>query len=253
MHFNFKKTQPDSKQTTSYFKAIAAIGIGLSLCTQSIFAKEKDMLSTQQQNIIPVAAFTANGDITALKQAIGKGLDAGLSINQIREVLIQMYAYVGFPRSLNGINAMVEVLDERKAQGIKDTVGQDATPLPKDTDINAKGNQTRNDIFKTDLTHNQAAYAQFAPMIDVYLKEHLFGDIFARDVLDYQQRELATVAALAAISGTDAQLKGHLNASMNVGLTPEQLDAFAQIMRQAVSPESGQRIETLLAEIEASR
>lgn len=207
------------------------------------------MLTAQQQHIAPIAAYTANGNIDALKAAFNQGLDAGLTVNEIREVLIQMYAYTGFPRSLNGINAFIEVLDERKAQGITDTIGAHATPLPENADINAMGNATRNELFQTDLTDNQAAYAQFAPAIDVYLKEHLFGDIFANDVLNHQERELATVAALSALSGTDAQLKGHLNASMNTGLTPEQLYEFSQVLSSDVSKEAGERVQTQLAEI----
>jgi 4-carboxymuconolactone decarboxylase len=51
---------------------------------------------------------------------------------------------------------------------------------------------------------------EFAPAIDEYLKDHLFGDIFARDNLDWQSRELATVAALAAMSGVESQMQFHL-------------------------------------------
>lgn len=43
----------------------------------------------------------------------------------------------------------------------------------------------------------------FAPSIDCYLKEHLFGAIFANNILNHQQRELVTVSALATIQGTE--------------------------------------------------
>jgi alkylhydroperoxidase/carboxymuconolactone decarboxylase family protein YurZ len=54
---------------------------------------------------------------------------------------------------------------------------------------------------------------EFAPAINEYLKTHLFGDIFARDNLDWQSRELATVGALAAMSGVEPQLQSHISAS----------------------------------------
>lgn len=60
----------------------------------------------------------------------------------------------------------------------------------------------------------------FSPNIDTYLKDHLFGAIFANDVLNRRERELATVSALAALPAP-AQLRSHLNVCMNVGLTPE--------------------------------
>ena len=43
------------------------------------------------------------------------------------------------------------------------------------------------------------SYAEFAPVMKRFLKEHLFADIFERDVLTYDERELATVSILAAI------------------------------------------------------
>lgn len=44
----------------------------------------------------------------------------------------------------------------------------------------------------------QGAVLTFAPVLDQYLKAHLFGDIFGRDNLDWKTRELATIASLAA-------------------------------------------------------
>ena len=56
-------------------------------------------LSAKQQSIVTIAAFTANGDLQKLKTALNEGLDAGLTVNEIKEVLVQMYAYCGFPRA----------------------------------------------------------------------------------------------------------------------------------------------------------
>ncbi len=57
------------------------------------------LLNTKERALIPIAAFTASGDMTKLKASISQGLNLGLSIIEIREVLQQMYAYAGFPRS----------------------------------------------------------------------------------------------------------------------------------------------------------
>ena len=63
-------------------------------------------LNARQKSIVTIAAFTASGDLQKLKTALNEGLDAGLTVNEIKEVLIQMYAYAGFPRSLNGIDSL---------------------------------------------------------------------------------------------------------------------------------------------------
>lgn len=87
-------------------------------------------LNTKQDKIVTIAAFTAAGHLQKLKTALNEGLDAGLTINKIKEILVQMYAYAGFPRSLNGINTFLEVLEEREKKGIKDEPGKEPSPLP---------------------------------------------------------------------------------------------------------------------------
>jgi len=63
------------------------------------------------------------------------------------------------------------------------------------------GNQTR--LAGRPVTG--AIYA-FVPAIDQFLKGHLFGDIFGRDNLDFQSREIATIAALANMKGVNSLL-----------------------------------------------
>lgn len=76
----------------------------------------KETLTEKQQSIIQISAITAKGNLQALKPLLNKGLDAGLTINQIKEALVHLYAYCGFPRSIRGLQTFMEVLDERKAK-----------------------------------------------------------------------------------------------------------------------------------------
>ncbi|MDO3385629.1 carboxymuconolactone decarboxylase family protein [Gilvimarinus sp. SDUM040013] len=207
-------------------------------------------LNDRQAAIVPIAALTASGQLDKLRLALHRALDQGLTVYEAREVMIQLYAYAGFPRSLNGLNTLIAVIDERAEQGLETTTGKDASPLPADYDANSVGNKVRNEITGRDMTNNPSGYAQFAPMIDVFLKEHLFGDIFVRDTLNYKDRELVTISALAAMSGTDAQLNGHLRVSLNVGLTRDQLQGFVDVLHNTVSEQSAQRAQILLNSIQ---
>ena len=74
-------------------------------------------LNAKQKGIVTIAAFTASGDLEKLKTALNEGLDAGLTVNEIKEVLVQMYAYAGFPRSLNGISYLHGRLGRTGAEG----------------------------------------------------------------------------------------------------------------------------------------
>ena len=202
---------------------------------------DKGSLNDKQKSIVTIAAFTASGELERLENALNQGLDSGLTINEIKEVLVQMYAYAGFPRSLNGISTFMKVLDERKARGITDEVGKDASPLPEDLDRDTYGARVRAELAGLDEIPPPAEWQEFAPVIDSFLKEHLFADIFARDVLDDQARELATIAALANMKGTAGQLKFHLGAAMNTGLTEAQMRQFIEVLGGNDDKDRGRR------------
>lgn len=203
-------------------------------------------LNARQQAIVPIAAFTANGDLSRLKLALVEGLDTGLTVNEIKEILVQLYAYAGFPRSLNGIHAFMAVLEERQAQGIKDEVGKQAAPLPADFDRDAYGAKVRAQLAGQKEIPPPGGYQVFTPVIDTFLKEHLFADIFVRDVLTHRERELVTIAALAAMPGTEGQLGFHLGAAMHTGLTDAQLKDFIRVLDVKVDQKAAERARGVL-------
>ena len=213
----------------------------------------QEALPLRQQKIAPIAAHTASGNLAKLDTALRDGLDAGLTVSEIREVLVQMYAYAGFPRSLNGINTFIKVLSDREAAGIIDPAGASASPLPDDFDSKLAGNEVRNELVGRDLTNNPSAYAHFAPVIDDYLKGHLFGDIFARDVLSFKDREIATLAALASMERLAPQLQAHFKVSLNIGLTESELLSLTQILEVAVDTVAADSAREALAEVLAER
>jgi alkylhydroperoxidase/carboxymuconolactone decarboxylase family protein YurZ len=120
--------------------------------------------------------------------ALNDRLDAGLTVNEIKEVLVQLYAYTGFPRSLNALQTFADVLKQRKQDGIKDELGKEASPLPSDKSKLQFGMEMQTKLLGQPV---KGEVFEFAPAIDQFLKEHLFGDIFGRDNLDWKNRELA--------------------------------------------------------------
>lgn len=181
---------------------------------KSITNQTQEKLSIKQKSIIPIAAHTATGDIKKLEFALNKGLDSGLTINEIKEIFVHSYAYAGFPRALNGINTFMSVLDKRAKQGTKDVVGREATAVPANFDSNSFGHKTRNYLVGRDMSNPTGGYQVFVPTIDKFLVEHLFADIFYRDTLNYQEHQLVTISILAAMKGTEPQLRSHLGVSM---------------------------------------
>lgn len=200
---------------------------------------DKEALSSRQQGIVTIAAFTAKGDIPNLTAALHEGLDNGLTVNEIKEVLVQMYAYAGFPRSLNGINAFMAVMDDRRQKGIQDEAGPEARVMPQDLDRDEYGKNVRLQLVNRTEEVPPAGYQVFTPIIDTFLKEHLFADIFYRDNLDYLSREIATVSALAGLGNVESQLQSHMNIAMNVGLTEAQMQNLLQVINTRVGKTEG--------------
>lgn len=210
-----------------------------------------DRLSARQQAIPLIAAAMASSQMDKLNAALNQGLDAGLTINEAKEILVQLYAYTGFPRSLNALSELMKVVEARKQRGIKDVEGKEPLkPVPVGEELLRTGTANQTKISGAPV---QGPLFDFAPVINQFLQTHLFGDIFARDNLDWQSRELATVGALAATPGVEAQLLSHTRASMRVGLTAAQLSQLAQVLREKGESDAAARAERALQQALASR
>ena len=109
------------KKSMKTFVKIIATSVIAMVCIASISearAEENETLSDRQKKIIPIATFTASGNMQKLEIALSEGLDAGLTVNEIKEILVHTYAYAGFPRALNGIAIYMAVLDKRDEHGL---------------------------------------------------------------------------------------------------------------------------------------
>lgn len=213
-------------------------------------AAEKKELTARQISIVSVAAFTAQGDLVRLKSVLNEALDSGMTVNEVKEVLVQMYAYCGFPRSLNGLNTLIAVLDERKALSVVDEIGRAATPVDPKRNRYAIGEKTQTELVGSPVVGRTY---DFAPVIGVFLKEHLFGDVFERDLLNRQERELATVGALAGIGNVNAQLASHMRVSMNTGITEKQLQGIVDVLNEKVNRMTGENAQQVLDSVLVKR
>lgn len=205
-----------------------------------------ETLSGKQRAIPLIAAAMAASDMPRLDTALNQGLDAGLNISEAKEVLVQLYAYVGFPRSLNALGELLKVVEERRKRGIHDEPGHEpARAVATGSELVAVGKANQTEISGGPV---QGAVFDFAPVINQFLQAHLFGAIFERDNLDWQSRELATVGALAATPGTEAQLRSHMRASLRVGLTAAQLRQLARLLAERGDAAAAERADDALAQ-----
>ncbi|MFK8402289.1 carboxymuconolactone decarboxylase family protein [Pseudomonas sp. BGr12] len=244
-------------------RAPRALGVALGLVctlgvmTQTLAAQENrsmaendtstphsETLDDRQRRIVPIAAFAAAGDMAGLNRAINQGLDAGLTISEAREVLVQLYAYAGFPRSLNALGELMKVVQARQQQAIVDQPGREPSKsIPKGDELLAVGTANQTKLSGAPV---EGALFDFAPVANEYLRTHLFGDIFERDNLDWQSREIATVAMLSALEGVAPQLQAHIRIAMNTGVTPQQLRQLIRVLAEQVSADASRRASEAL-------
>jgi quercetin dioxygenase-like cupin family protein len=205
-----------------------------------------DTLSARQQAIPLIAAAMAVSDMPRLNAALGQGLDAGLTVSETREILVQLYAYVGFPRSLNALDELMKLVQARKQRGIDDAPGREpGRAIPTGAALLAAGTANQTRISGGPV---KGPVFEFAPVINQFLQTHLFGDIFERDNLDWQSRELATVGALAATPGVESQLRSHMRASMRVGLSASQLQHVTELLAEHMDEQTAKRASAALTQ-----
>ena len=218
------------------FSILAAATMLAACTTKQSNTKDMNQLSFTTEQAACMSAIACNeakGDLVALESAIHNGLESELTVSQIKEALSQLYAYTGFPRSLNALGVLQKIVNG-KSSNDKWEEGSEASPLPSDFDALKEGTRVQ-----TQLTGKPFNY-EFAPATDYYLKAHLFGDIFARDNLTYADRELVTVSALSGLQGVEPQQKAHIAGARNMGVTEEQLqDIVVALAANGLLDEAG--------------
>jgi AhpD family alkylhydroperoxidase len=211
----------------------------------SLQTKGQNMaLTTKQQALVAIAANEAKGNIEELKVALNEGMDKGLTVSEAKEALSHLYAYTGFPRSLNGLGALQQVINDRTAAGLRVDAGREADPLPKDYDALKQGTEVQ-----TQLCGGKPFTYAFAPQTDYYLKAHLFGDIFARNNLTFADREVVTVSAIAALPGCEPQLQAHVSGARSMGVSDEALKEMPALLESRIGAAEAERLRGALAAV----
>lgn len=192
----------------------------------------RETLDLKSKEISVVSALTALGTaVPQLKVHINGALNVGCTINEIKEIILQMSAYSGFPSCINGINALQDVLNNRKKQGITDSVGSEpSNAYPKiDEERYEFGLKELAELDSKQIDILKEAYEEFFPDLVKFI---VYGqaDILSRNNLNKRYREIATVAALTALGNAPSQLRFHINAALNVGIDKEEIKEIMLLM-----------------------
>lgn len=211
-------------------------------------AKAVDLkaLSLRDQKLAVAVSFAALDDMGSLVVAYHEALDAGVTINELKEAMVHLYPYGGFPKSLNALGALMGVVEARKAAGKKDVEGAAPNALPAAADAEAVGTKVQTELVGRPVA---GPLFDFEPVANTFLQKHLFGDVFARGLFSHQEREILTVAILASMPGAASQLRSHIGMSLNTGVSPQQLDDLSVLLGKQVTASVGQRVSAAKADV----
>ncbi len=175
-------------------------------------------LTERQKGLAACACLMAQGDLERLEPAVKMALDNGVTINELKEAFSQLYAYTGFPRSLNALGVLNKVLQNKQENW------QEGKPWKRPAEWDdAKAAYELGKKNQTQVSGREFNY-DFCPQDDYYLKAHLFGDIFAGDQLTAADREIVTVAALSGLDKVAPQLAAHKRGAVNMGNSQKLVD-----------------------------
>lgn len=171
-----------------------------------------------EQELLTLAVLTALNTSQEIPAHVQGALKAGATPEQIHEAIMHTTPYVGYPRSKAALTAMNKAF---KKAGIK-------LPLAK------AGTVTEATRFEKGLEKQVEAAGERiitgrknAPADQIHINDFLaancFGDYYTRKVLNMQERELLTFAAIISLGGADPQARGHVAANIKVGNTRKQL------------------------------
>lgn len=182
------------------------LGTGILVATLVLTGGQAMALTVKDRTLAQVACEAARGNLGELERAYAEAFAAGWTVQEMKEVATQAYAYCGFPRSLNALATLMKVAPD-KAPGVN--------PSRPDGDSLVRGTKVQTELCGGPV---KGALFDFAPAIDDYLKAHLFGDIFGRGVLSWREREMATVAMLSALGNVRPQLDAHIGIAKRNGV-----------------------------------
>lgn len=201
----------------------------VEFCYGDIMSRKELDLPTRQ--LCTVAALTGMGNaIPQLKYHIHGALNAGCSPAAVVEIILVCTVFAGFPSAGNALMLTKEIFAER---GIM-FHPEDLTPTD---DRYEKGMVALEQISAGAGKQVTQKLMSISPDLARFVIEFSYGDILSRPILDNRTKELAIISLLTALGTAQPQLKVHISAALNVGVTKvEIIEAIQQMAIYAGFP-----------------
>jgi 4-carboxymuconolactone decarboxylase len=174
-------------------------------------------LDDRARELITVTVLATMQTLPQLRAHAAAALRVGVTALELREAIYQLAPFIGFPRTLNAVTTINEVLEQHGHQ----------LPLPDqgtvdDRDRYEHGLAIQAPIYGDEIRTGLAGLpGGLGDALAQLLTESCFGDFYTRDGLALDQRELLVLCMLATIGGTETQLRAHADGNVKAGNSQE--------------------------------
>jgi 4-carboxymuconolactone decarboxylase len=217
-------SEEGARGMAAFFEARGAVGqIALRTGAGEIWSRSE--LSRRDRSMAVIAFLTALGREGELRAHIAGGLNHGLRVPEIDEIMLQIGVYAGLPFGLAGATLADEVIAEREGGA---TRSAPHSPLEEKTPEQRRADGL--DVLKTllgqpdlDLGATERQIQDSQGFMGDLVMDYAFGDVWSRPDLSRRDRSFVVVSVLAAL-GLAHELEIHLQGALNHGVTRSEIE-----------------------------
>ena len=185
----------------------------------------REAFSRRDRSMAVIASLTALGREMELRQHVVGGLNHGLTVEEVDEIMVQLAPYIGMPFALAGSVVVDAVVAEREGG---ETRKAPHAPLAEKS--NAERRADGLDVLiglvgqpGFDGKAIEASILESQRDMGVLVMDYAFGEVWARPQLSRRDRSLVVISALTALNQTH-ELEIHIGAGLNHGLTAAEVE-----------------------------
>jgi 4-carboxymuconolactone decarboxylase len=199
--------------------------VGVRLCDAPPMDERRDA------PLIEAVVLAALGLRTELAESLRRSLADGVDADRLREALLQVLPYAGFPRAASALLVLAGQI-----------AGDSPRPAPSrsSAEVLEAGSAVFRAVYGEAAEPILANMARAHPDLPDWILSDAYGKVLARPGLDLPTREVLGVALLTALDQPD-QLQGHVRGGLRVGADPARLRSALETAARHVSPEAGER------------
>ncbi len=200
-------------------------------------------LDMKTRELITVTSLAVQQTLPQLNAHINAALNAGAKPVELREAIYQCAPFIGFPKTLNAIGVLNEVLKSRNIE-----LPLEKTGTVDENERYSKGVNIQAPLYGNEIEKSlQGLPENMGKDVSDFLTEVCFGDFYTRKGLDIKTRELLAISILVT-NGNTSTLKSHIRGSLKAGNTRETItSAIIQCLPYVGFPNTISALKTLKA------